>query len=110
MAVGQDCILYNITISLGLVITTPSELVKCIQQLETTTHLKTSVILRDIIRLKGYLGVFRGYCVTFNRDLIGLGLYFCSYYKMRDYGEEMKILSTLFLLMIGGFAGNLKLK
>jgi len=85
---------------------TPTELVKCIQQLECKEYLKTSIVLKDIIRAKGLLGIFRGYWVTFNRDVTGFGLYFYCYYALRDYGEKHKYLNSIFLLTIGGVSGN----
>jgi hypothetical protein len=63
-------------------------------------------VLKDIIRAKGLFGIFRGYWITFNRDVTGYGLYFFSYYAMRDYGEMHKMLNSIFLLTIGGISGS----
>lgn len=90
---------------MSIVFLTPTELVKCIQQLEYKQHLKASVVLKDILKVKGLFGIFRGYWVTFNRDVTGFGLYFYCYYALRDYGEKLKILNTIYLIMIGGIAG-----
>jgi len=63
-------------------------------------------VLKDIIQAKGLIGIFRGYWVTFNRDVTGYGLYFYSYYALRDYGEKHRLLNSVFLLTIGGLSGN----
>ena len=92
--------------SVGLIFMTPAELVKCIQQTETKAKLGSSEILREIIRTNGFFGIFRGFSATFNRDLLGIGLYFSIYYSLRDYGEDHDLTSSsLYLLMIGGIAG-----
>ena len=88
---------------------TPTELVKCIQQTECKIHLKTSLVLKDILKYNGYIGLFRGFWATFNRDVGGFGLYFASYFLMRDYGEKKNIISMFYLLIIGGIAGLLQI-
>ena len=84
---------------------TPTELVKCIQQTESKFHIKTSSILRDIIQTNGYMGIYRGYWATFNRDVGGYGMYFTTYNLMRDFGEKKNIISMFYILIIGGVAG-----
>ena len=104
MVLGQDC-KYYLNHSVGLMFRTPAELVKCIQQNEIKTKISALEILRDIIRINGFFGIFRGFSATFNRDLLGLGLYFSFFFALRDYGEDHCMISCLYLLIIGGIAG-----
>ena len=67
--------------------------------------MKAYEVYKKIVKINGYLGLFRGFCVTFNRDVSGGGLYFTTYYYLRDYGENNNILTVPYLLLIGGIAG-----
>lgn len=85
--------------------TVPSEIIKCVQQLEHKKVITFADTCKAIHNQHGIIGFMRGYCVTFNRDVWGFALYFWSYFYLKDLGERKNINSNLYLLLIGGFAG-----
>ena len=51
--------------------------------------------------------MYKGFCVTFNRDVISYGVYFWTYYSLKDYLINTGIHNKLYLFIAGGFAGIL---
>ena len=86
--------------------TTPTELIKCIQQLENKKHIKARFILSEIQKKYGYFGMYRGYFVTLNRELIKNGTNFLTYHSIRNNTKSKNSLSTI---LIGGFSGKISL-
>ena len=83
-------------------ISTPFELVKCRQQLDSKRFHKTSSVIRNIYKSKGFFGLYKGFCVTFNRDVPTYGIYFYVYYTLKDRWGD----SSFKLLMAGGISGR----
>jgi solute carrier family 25 carnitine/acylcarnitine transporter 20/29 len=80
-------------------------LLKCKQQLHQEKYLSTRELLVSIIRKEGLVGLYRGFWVTFNRDFLSFGIYFYSYFKIKDCYEERNSLTNLKLLFAGGVSG-----
>lgn len=59
----------------------------------------------DIYTRRGVTGIYRGFCVTLNRDFISYGSYFWVYYELRDYWEERGMMNSFKLFCAGGMAG-----
>jgi hypothetical protein len=81
------------------------ERIKCIQQLDNKTSQTFFETCKLIIKTQGLSSFMRGFCVTFNRDVLGFGIYFSYYYYMKDLGEKYGVKSNIYLLTIGGLAG-----
>lgn len=95
------------TISIVVVVNTPYELVKCKQQLNLQKYLSTREALKEIYRINGIRSLYRGFCVSLNRDVFSYGIYFYSFYILKDYWESEKSLSNFKLMFAGGIAGIL---
>lgn len=65
-----------------------------------------SFLFRDIIRKKGIFGLFKGYFVTINRDLIAFGIYFLFFFASKDYLEEQGKYTHFNIMLTGGIAGK----
>lgn len=65
-------------------IATPVELIKCQQQVNTTSSVGTWDMARSIIRRHGISGLYRGWSVTVGRDVPAFTLYFLSYEAVKD--------------------------
>lgn len=65
-----------------------------------------SELFKDIIRTKGFFGLYKGYLVTLNRDLAAFGVYFWLFFSGKDYLEETKRLTHLNIICLGGIAGK----
>jgi hypothetical protein len=60
-----------------------------------------------IINREGYLGMFRGFWATFNRDFFSYGVYFWTYYSLRDICmEKYKCFNSSMQLLAGGMSGS----
>lgn len=91
-------------------VSTPTELIKCRAQLQTTPAQSSLSIARQVLRTEGLKGLYFGGGVTAARDSIGYGFYFWSYELSRRYasrwsrgeggGGEM-----VDVLLCGGLAG-----
>lgn len=93
--------------SVYVIINTPFELVKCRQQLFREQFLSSKQVIKEIIKTDGIIGFYRGFAVSFNRDVFSFGLYFYVYYKLKDYWEQKGNLNNLRLLLAGGLTGVL---
>jgi solute carrier family 25 carnitine/acylcarnitine transporter 20/29 len=101
-----DCIIvYKYSIS--VLVSTPFELIKCKQQLNAEAFEKMSHTVRRVISVGGYRGLYQGFWVTFNRDVLSYGLYFYNYFKLKDYWEGNKTVTHFKLMMAGGISGIL---
>ena len=65
-----------------------------------------SHLFRDIMRTKGIRGLFKGYIVTLNRDLLPFGFYFWIFFASKDYLEERGRYTHLNIIVTGGIAGK----
>jgi len=68
--------------------TTPLEFLKCNQQMSTKKLTSNDVFYKkayQIAKANGPLALYRGYWATFNRDVLPLGVYFYTYYSLKDY-------------------------
>jgi len=62
-------------------------------------------ISKQILAKRGLMGLYRGFWVTFNRDFISYGLYFYTFFALKDYFEENNKLTSLNIMFAGGIAG-----
>ncbi len=88
-------------------ITSPIDLVKIREQMNTHTRPSTWQVFRDVLRNEGlFRGVYRGWCTTAVRDL-GYGPYFASYEmlnsQIRAYTDRP--LSNVDMAVSGAVAG-----
>ncbi|ETS59517.1 hypothetical protein PaG_06436 [Moesziomyces aphidis] len=88
-------------------ITSPIDLVKIREQMNTHTRPSTWQVFRDVLRSEGlFRGVYRGWCTTAVRDL-GYGPYFASYEmlnsQIRAYTDRP--LSNVDMAVSGAVAG-----
>jgi solute carrier family 25 carnitine/acylcarnitine transporter 20/29 len=102
---------------ISLFFSVPFELIKCIQQLDQSNNNrinnnnisnKNNSFINLAIKIykeKGLFGLYRGYWVMFNRDVISYGCYFYFYYIIRDYYEEQNKLDNMKILFAGGIGG-----
>jgi solute carrier family 25 carnitine/acylcarnitine transporter 20/29 len=69
------------------IVVTPIELIRNKQMLQNNQNSKTSVYndIKIIIRQYGLIGLWRGFTITCFRDGPGLGLYFLSYEKSKEF-------------------------
>ena len=65
-------------------------------------------LLKDNIKKRGILGLYKGFLVTFNRDVFSYGLYFLSFYAHRDYLKENNIYNSSRIMIAGGISGKIK--
>ena len=87
-------------------INTPFELLKCRQQMMEEKFISLKDLTKLIIRETGFIGLYKGFCVTFNRDFISYGLYFLTFYSIKDYLEEKNKLTQINIMLAGGISGN----
>lgn len=91
---------------ISLVFTVPIELIKCLQQVDIGKANSLKQIVRKINETHGVLGFYRGFWATFNRDFLSFGVYFSTYYMIKDYYiDNGKKFSSYQQLLAGGLAG-----
>ena len=88
---------------------TPLELLKCQQQMIEEKFVPLSSLCKNIIRTKGIFGLYKGYIVTLNRDLLSMGIYFWFFFAAKDWLEERGKWNHFNIMITGGIAGKLKL-
>jgi hypothetical protein len=78
-----------------LIFVVPLELIKCNQQInykgKTKKENRFFKKAQHIWRVHRYHGMYKGLCVTFNRDVFSYGLYFLIYYGLKDYYKKKGI-------------------
>ena len=60
---------------------------------------------KHILKKKGLFGLYRGFWVTLNRDFFSYGLYFYTFFALKDYFEEKNKLTSFNIMLAGGLAG-----
>ena len=86
-------------------ISTPGELVKIKMQADNEKFNSMLKMGFDIYKKSGVYGLYRGFCVSINRDFISYGSYFWTYYMLRDYWEENNNFNHFKQFCAGGIAG-----
>jgi solute carrier family 25 carnitine/acylcarnitine transporter 20/29 len=81
----------------------PFELVKCRQQVNIECFQSTLKVVNEIYKSDGPLGLYRGFCVSFIRDVPTYGLYFWVFYTLKDKWGD----TSFKLMMAGGISGVL---
>ena len=76
---------------LGTVISSPIELLKCKAQASRVETLRYRTVMRNIINNEGVKGLFRGFWITFWRDLPSWAAYFWSYELLKSFGGLTEI-------------------
>jgi len=61
---------------------------------------------KKIVSTRGILGLYRGFWVTFNRDIFSYGLYFFTFFALKDSFEENNKLNSFNIMLAGGLAGG----
>lgn len=105
MAAMLVCIYNYANLSFTLFFTVPLEYLKCLQQYERNKFMSTLETFRLVRKNHGIKGMFKGYCITFNRDVWGYGVYFLPYYELKKYGEKKGMANSFYLMFIGGLSG-----
>ncbi|KAL5337920.1 mitochondrial carrier domain-containing protein [Aspergillus crustosus] len=111
----QNCALYKLWLAGALggiaswTISAPTEFIKCRAQLDARPGVSSWTVAKDIIRSRGWRGLYYAGGVTCARDSIGYGFYFWSYeYCKRSMSshdaDDTKSLA-LKVLLCGGIAG-----
>lgn len=100
-----DRIIHQFLYRVYIIVNTPAELVKCRQQMNVERYLSIKEVSLNIIRKEGILGFYRGFVVSFHRDVFSGGLYFYIYYKLKDYWAEKGSLTQFKLMFAGGVSG-----
>jgi len=62
-------------------------------------------LYKKIVANRGLLGLYRGFWVTFNRDFVSCGIYFSTFFSLKDYFEEKKKFTSVNIMLAGGIAG-----
>ena len=94
-----------------LIFNCPIEHIKCRQQLEINKKITPIQVARNIISHSGYLGIFRGFWSTFNRDFLSFGVYFWTYFTLKDiYIDRYNRFGSFMQIMAGGTAGIIVFK
>ncbi|KAL2840570.1 mitochondrial carrier domain-containing protein [Aspergillus pseudoustus] len=90
-------------------VSSPTEFIKCRAQLDARPGVSSWTVTKDIVRNRGWKGLYFAGGVTCARDSIGYGFYFWSYEycKRLMSSNEEEDASTLALkvLLCGGIAG-----
>ncbi len=86
---------------------TPAELVKIRMQADNEKFNSMFKMGVEIYNKTGVYGLYRGFCVSMNRDVLSYGTYFFTYYNLKDYWEERNSLNNFKLVCAGGIAGML---
>ncbi|XP_039302538.1 mitochondrial basic amino acids transporter isoform X2 [Solenopsis invicta] len=89
-------------------VSSPIELAKTRLQLQSTGQGNVQgpmQCLRNVYRQEGYRGVFKGLGITFLREGPSYGVYFVTYEMLTKTSSKQPI-STLHMLLAGGFAGT----
>ncbi len=86
-------------------ISTPGELVKVRMQADKEKFNSLFKMGLEIYHHRGFYGLYRGFCVSINRDFISYGSYFWAYYMLKDYWEDNNSLTHFKLFCAGGIAG-----
>ena len=71
-------------------ISSPIELLKCKAQASRVETIKYRKVLASILAQEGYKGLFRGFWITFWRDLPSWAAYFWAYELLKDFSGVTK--------------------
>ncbi|KAL4942680.1 hypothetical protein BDV06DRAFT_191607 [Aspergillus oleicola] len=112
----ESCALYKLWIAGALggiaswTVSSPTEYIKCRAQLDARLVVSSWTVAKDIVRSRGWSGLYYAGGITCARDSIGYGFYFWSYEYckrlMSSYGYEDAAGSLPWnFLLCGGIAG-----
>ncbi|KAL4932132.1 putative mitochondrial carrier protein [Aspergillus undulatus] len=111
----ENCALYKLWLAGALggiaswTVSSPTEFIKCRAQLDARHGVSSWTVARDIVRSRGWRGLYFAGGITCARDSIGYGFYFWSYEYckrlMSSYGYEDANGLPLNVLLCGGIAG-----
>ncbi|KAJ5989884.1 hypothetical protein N7499_010413 [Penicillium canescens] len=89
-------------------ISSPTEFIKCRAQLDPRAEVSSWAVAKDIIRTRGWSGLYFGGGITSARDAIGYGFYFWSYELCKRFmnsDDDDAYQSAMNILLCGGVAG-----
>ncbi|KAK1147640.1 hypothetical protein N8T08_000982 [Aspergillus melleus] len=89
-------------------VSSPTEFIKCRAQLDTRPGVSSWTVAKDILRTRGWRGLYYGGAITCARDSIGYGFYFWSYEyckRLMTSDEDDARAAALKVLFCGGIAG-----
>ncbi|BCS24425.1 putative mitochondrial carrier protein [Aspergillus puulaauensis] len=111
----QNCALYKLWLAGALggiaswTVSAPTEFIKCRAQLDARPEVSSWSVAKDIIRNRGWRGLYFAGGITCARDSIGYGFYFWSYEYckrlMASPDDEDSNSAALKVLFCGGLAG-----
>ncbi|KAL4994976.1 mitochondrial carrier domain-containing protein [Aspergillus recurvatus] len=111
----QNCALYKLWLAGALggiaswTVSSPTEFIKCRAQLDVCPGASSWTVAKDIVRTRGWRGLYFAGGITCARDSIGYGFYFWSYEYCKRLmsspdGEDTSC-TALKVLFCGGIAG-----
>ncbi|KAI9370840.1 mitochondrial carrier domain-containing protein [Aspergillus egyptiacus] len=110
----QNCALYKLWLAGALggiaswTVSSPTEFIKCRAQLDARPGVSSWTVAKDIIRNRGWKGLYFAGGITCARDSIGYGFYFWSYeYCKRLMSSDNDDANAIAMkvLLCGGIAG-----
>ncbi|RDW65875.1 putative mitochondrial carrier protein [Aspergillus mulundensis] len=110
----QNCALYKLWLAGALggiaswTVSSPTEFIKCRAQLDARPGVSSWTVANDIVRNRGWRGLYFAGGVTCARDSIGYGFYFWSYEyckRLMSSHDEDPRSAALKVFLCGGIAG-----
>ncbi|KAJ5476738.1 hypothetical protein N7475_002467 [Penicillium sp. IBT 31633x] len=89
-------------------ISSPTEFIKCRAQLDRRPEVSSWAVAKDILRTRGWKGLYFGGGITSARDSIGYGFYFWSYELCKRFmtsDDDGSHQVAMKILLCGGIAG-----
>ncbi|GJP97207.1 hypothetical protein CBS115989_6491 [Aspergillus niger] len=89
-------------------VSSPTEFIKCRAQLDSRPGVSSWTVAKDIVRTRGWTGLYYGGGVTCARDAIGYGFYFWSYEyckRLTASNDDDATMTATKVLLCGGIAG-----
>jgi hypothetical protein len=66
------------------------------------------ILMKKNFKKRGFIGIYKGFWVTFNRDFLSNGVFFMSFYMQKDYLIENNLYYPFRIMIAGGISGKNK--